>query len=63
MDYRFIALMSLSISLHADVTMTFAGDTTLGEDSRFSGKTFSWQYSLSNNPSWFTIPSEKALML
>ena len=52
---RLIALLILlSTHLHADVDMTFVGDVTLGTDSRFSGKTFTWQYNLVKNPAWFT---------
>lgn len=36
------------------VTLSFVGDVTLGEDFRFSGKTFTWEYrNQDNNPNYF----------
>lgn len=49
-----LLMLLFSSSLYSQITLTFVGDTTLGQDSRFTGKTFEWQYKQVNNPAWFT---------
>jgi poly-gamma-glutamate synthesis protein (capsule biosynthesis protein) len=51
---KFILLL-LATNLRADVSLTFAGDITLGTDASFSGKTFNWQWERTGqNPTYFT---------
>ena len=48
MNKIFIILFLLVSTLSADPTITFVGDIVLGQDYRFHGKTFDWQWSQLN---------------
>jgi len=51
---RWIAVfLLLPMSLNAK-TLTFVGDIVLGQDDRYTGKTFDWQYSINELTPYFT---------